>query len=210
MIAMAFVGSCKEKEKEIEPEPPYDYSGVYQVDVEVEARHKIYSTDEAPSNTVDLFGQHIDTSSSICCADPRDKINTCPDRYRMNKLEIFKHNDTFFLRSKLTYDARGNRLTYDRPLALSDDVLTSKTTKEEPEMQFSRDVSTSNVDFYPSHFNLLFLSLKRNDQNQLEGRWFIHDYSSNTYAYLCYNKDENKTYDYGMVEVAKLTLTKIQ
>jgi hypothetical protein len=201
IVVWLFTGiGCKEP---VEQPVEDNISGVYKVYAKVTKRPKIFEPEYAPSWAIQMHGVWIDTTENICCGDRVGKIkNCCPDEYVMDNFEIYLQDGIYFIRNKTTYDADSNRLTWDIPLIKRGDDFVINFDEIESK-RFLR--SSSEYDHWTFHF----LDYRFNSSYK-SGSMTILDGSCTDYIYSCFNTADNKTYRYGMGELADLRFEKVE
>jgi hypothetical protein len=151
-----------------------DFSGEYTGTVTAVGRYPCTTT--STEGFLDAFGYFVDTSTNKCC---NKLLNSgdCPDVYTIHRLDIFKHNDSFFLKNVIRHNLDGTRLSFDFPMILRNDSLIFDSRISNLRNNYFL-LENYNYSDYPKYMELLGFSMNISDEHFGKGRWtFMKEWS---------------------------------
>ena len=141
-----------------------DYSGFYKVNVAVFRRSHVFDSTE--SNSSFIYQNYINKDENQSCEDINTKYDDCLDVYVLQNLEIFKFDNTYYLRNIITYDGSGNRRTFDFPLTKKNDSLVYEIGVS----KIGDGTFYCSQDSHPSNFDLLYFAVDISDKEITNGK----------------------------------------
>lgn len=113
-----------------------------------------------------MYQNYIHKLKNQCCEDISTTYYDCPEAYILQNFEVFKVDNTYYLRNIITYDGNGNRRTFDFPLTMKNDSLVYEIGVS----KIGNGTFYCSEYSYPGSFDLLYFAVDISNKEITNGK----------------------------------------